>query len=256
MNFTFTIVTVTLNNYEGLLNTYDSITIQSSRDYQWVVIDGNSSDDTCKFLTSLKKSGSQVKWISENDSGIYNAMNKGVSLSDGDYVIFLNAGDVFADNEVLQDIIYTDALYNYDIVYGNSFEQKKDKEFFLKRARKHNFIWYGMFTHHQAILYKREMLILNPYSENLTIASDYDLTSKLILKEYSCKYIDSAICKFELGGLSIVNYRLSLKEQMQVRKNNFKWPIPLYHCFYLYQYILYFIRNNIPFIYITYRKLF
>ena len=57
----------------------DSINMQSSRDYQWVVIDGNSSDDTYKFLDSLKKGGSQLKWISEDDSGIYNAMNKYIS---------------------------------------------------------------------------------------------------------------------------------------------------------------------------------
>lgn len=255
MNYTFTIVTVTLNNYKGLLNTYDSITMQSSRDYQWVVIDGNSSDDTCKFLDSLKKGGSQVKWISEDDSGIYNAMNKGVSLSDGDYVIFLNAGDVFADKNVLQNLSNLDNFSNYDIIYGDSYE-KLNKRIFYKKARNYKFVWYGMFTHHQSILYRRKMLLSYPYSEDLVIASDYDTTAKLISLKFSCLYTNMAICIFTAGGLSSTSFSIGLKEQMYTRIKVLKLPLFFCYILYLQQNLCWMLRKSFPFIYIFYRKIF
>jgi putative colanic acid biosynthesis glycosyltransferase len=255
MNFIYSIITVTLNNYKGLLDTYKSVNDQTYKNFEWIIVDGYSTDQTRKFLESFDEKDLTLKFISETDSGIYNAMNRGIALSEGDFLIFLNAGDLFADKNVLKDVESSGFLSKYDVIYGNSFEQT-EKGYFHKTARSHTFIWYGMFTHHQAIFYSKHTLINNQYSENLFIASDFELTSRLFQLGYSFKFIDRVICKFELGGLSTSNFVLSLKEQLFVRSKIFKFPSLLCYFLYLLQYIFFIIRFNFPFVYTTFRKYF
>ncbi len=89
----FSIITVCKNNLEELKTTFTSISSQSCKDYQWIVVDANSNDGTKEWLSKLDS----VTFISESDKGIYDGMNKGISLSDGKYMIFMNSGDCFGD---------------------------------------------------------------------------------------------------------------------------------------------------------------
>ncbi|MEY2702436.1 MAG: hypothetical protein RLY43_1069, partial [Bacteroidota bacterium] len=96
MNDIISIVTINYNNLNGLINTVNSVFNQSNNNFQYVIIDGNSTDGSKEFLQSLFHDN--IKIISESDSGIYNAFNKGIQNSSGQYILFLNSGDVLYDS--------------------------------------------------------------------------------------------------------------------------------------------------------------
>ena len=111
----YTIITVVLNGLEQLKFTMDGVLKQKFTDYEYVIIDGGSQDGTVEFLEDMTMKDSRIRYISEKDTGIYNAMNKGLRLAQGDYVMFLGAGDVFCDEHTLETV----AQYlKYDVIYG------------------------------------------------------------------------------------------------------------------------------------------
>lgn len=175
------VITVTKNNKEGFARTKASIDAQTYRNFEWIVIDGDA----------------------EPDNGIYDAMNKGIDRASGDYLIFMNAGDTFADAETLECIA---PHLNADFLYGDAIEGK-----YLKRAR-HN-IAYGMITHHQAMIYKRSAL---RYDTTYQIAADYKFTAQAM--RGNVKHIPFPICIFEQGGISQQKTALGRHEQQLIRK--------------------------------------
>ena len=109
------IITINLNNADGLERTIESVLNQTYNDYEYIIIDGASND---KSVEIIKKYSHRVThWISEKDSGIYNAMNKGIKLANGKYCQFLNSGDLLFDNNTLSNIFKSS--HNDDIIYGN-----------------------------------------------------------------------------------------------------------------------------------------
>ena len=106
----FSVISVTYNNLKGLQNTFKSLRLQTFTDYEWIVVDGGSYDGTLDFL-----SDKPCKLISEKDDGIYDAMNKGIGKANGDYLIFMNAGDVFADADILE-IVQDTIIENPDFI--------------------------------------------------------------------------------------------------------------------------------------------
>jgi len=206
----FTIITITFNNRDGLQRTATSIKTQTHTDYEWVIIDGASTDGT--NLDFINYPSAYI--ISETDKGIYDAMNKGITHSTGDYIIFMNAGDVFADAYVLEKIA-TETRAAPDFIYGDSIEDGH-----MKRARHHSKIIWGMFTHHQAMFYRRESLGRLRYDLNYKIAADYDLTIAFLKKAHLAKYIPIPICIFETGGTSQINAKCGRDEQFESRRKN------------------------------------
>lgn len=205
----FSIVSVTLNNKHGLQKTDHSLKIQSFRDFEWIVVDGGSHDGT---LDDLKTS--TAHWSSEPDGGIYDAMNKGLAKSTGQYVIFLNAGDrlAFANTLLrLHNLIQAEKKPP-DFVYGDSREADS-----YKPARDPDHLSFGMFTHHQAMIYRREALGSLNYDIRYKIAADYDFTARLLQQRAKILYFPLPVCLFEPGGISQTNARLGRKEQFLVR---------------------------------------
>ncbi|MCD8498238.1 MAG: glycosyltransferase [Alphaproteobacteria bacterium] len=168
----FSIITVTRNNGEGLARTYASLAAQSLADYEWIVIDGASSDSTLGFMKDKP-----ALLVSEPDKGIYDAMNKGLERASGDFLIFMNAGDCFAGAQVLEELSHVLRAEQTVFAYGDAWEEQSGGRPFYKRARRHHHIAYGMFTHHQAMVYKRAALGDMRYDLRYKIASDYDLTA-------------------------------------------------------------------------------
>lgn len=115
----FSIITVNLNNYCGLLKTIKSVVEQTFRDYEWIIIDGGSTDGSKQLIEQYSQFISY--WVSEPDTGIYNAMNKGIRVSSGDYLLFLNSGDWLASPTVLEDVYKT--APTVDFVYGDHIER-------------------------------------------------------------------------------------------------------------------------------------
>lgn len=206
----FSIVTVTRNNLPGLRATAASVVTLSTSDYEWIVIDGDSSDGSKAYLQTLT-----AHWTSEPDRGIYDAMNKGLRQATGDYVIFMNAGDVFASRDVLAEI---KVALDYrkiqpDFIYGDAIEDGHPK-----MARPHRKIASGMFTHHQAMLYRRAALDDIRYDLQYEIAADYDFTARVLQKGGDVFYFPMPICTFEPGGISQQRVTQGRREQSAIRR--------------------------------------
>jgi putative colanic acid biosynthesis glycosyltransferase len=173
----FSIVTVVRNNAEGLERTRASLRAQTFADYEWVVIDGASTDGTAARVLGLAEEGARV--LSEPDTGIYNAMNKGLARAAGGYVILLNAGDRLAAADVLKKV---DAALRDrdepDVLYGGSVMQFPGRRF-ARPARRPGYIWHGQPGLHQATVFKRRVHVQFPYDEGFRITGDYDVITRM-----------------------------------------------------------------------------
>src|SRR5256885_15677190 len=117
----FSVITVTLNDLAGLQATLASTLRQQHQDLEAIVIDGGSFGDTKEWLSS--QADVRIRWLSEPDRGLYDAMNKGLDRARGDYVVFMNSGDTFADDEVLQKVAAAAAVRpRPDLVYGDAID--------------------------------------------------------------------------------------------------------------------------------------
>lgn len=206
----FSIITVTLNNLNGLERTYNSLQNQSFTDYEWIVVDGLSNDGTQDFLQKINS-----HYISEADNGIYGAMNKGIKRARGTYLIFMNAGDQFAAQNTLKIInnYITNNPTTPDFIYGDSYEGGH-----YKRAKPHKSIKYRMFTHHQAMVYRHVALNDLKYNTSYKIAADYEFTALFLRNIKNVLYIKDVLCIFEPDGISQKNAKLGRLEQFKIRR--------------------------------------
>ncbi len=220
----FTIITVTLNNFEGLKKTESSIDKQTFKDFEWVVIDGESTDGTIEHLrkrrSETRTEQYPFRFVSEKDEGLYDAMNSGIENANGHYLLFLNAGDELAAVDTLK-ILAPLTEKKPEFIYGDALEPSKGKNTpIYKKARRYKEIAWGMITHHQAMLYRRHTLrdFKIRYSLIYDIASDYDFTTRFLLKAKKITYLPKPICIFEQGGISQKNASLGRKEQFIIRE--------------------------------------
>jgi glycosyltransferase involved in cell wall biosynthesis len=215
----FSIITINFNNKKGLLNTLQSIENQIFTDFEHIIIDGNSNDGSLDILFELKDNN--VKWISENDNGIYNAMNKGIILSQGEYLIFINSGDKFSNNYCL-DSIYN-KKENFDIIYSDLIFQNKSSSTLIKYP---DYISTQLLLTsgipHPGTAIKRELFnVVGLYKENYKIISDWIFFFTAIVKHHaSFNHIPEPLVIFDAGGISsnkrnipsmIIEHRLFLK---------------------------------------------
>lgn len=198
-SYRVSVVTVSLNNLRGLEATTASIVNQRVRPYEWWVIDGQSSDGTSQFLAGL--SYPELRWISEPDAGIYDAMNKGLDRIRGEYVIFLNSGDAFADPSVLFEI--KQALHDApaDLLYGDAIECEGTNRCY-KPAHSHRRISYSLFTHHQAMVYRVASIAELRYDLSFRMAADWAFTARFLQTQPIVSYLPRPLCLFARGGFS------------------------------------------------------
>ena len=237
----FSIITVTLDNRAGLARTMQSVQAQSCRDYEWIVIDGGSEDGSVEMLEN-----SAARWISERDGGIYDAMNKGLERARGRYVMFLNAGDTLAHDQTLETIKVMNQGQSSppDFIYGDALEAQH-----YKRARAHEKLAAGMFTHHQAMFYRRSTLGALRYDTGYKIAADYDFTCRFLALANRVLYAPLPICVFEQGGVSQRQARLGRREQVFIRKGLGLLPLPGNVALYVAQSAVWSLRAIMPGVY-------
>ncbi len=199
----FSIITVVLNDVPGFLKTRNSIACQNHREFEWVVIDGGSTDGT---IDAIKKSASLIaRWISEKDDGIYDAMNKGIRLCAGKYVVFLNAGDIFPNTHVLEDI--SDHLsrlgYDPDIIFGGATLVLPNGLTKYRAPRMiDEYIWHGLPANHQATYYNRNRINDILYDTQYKICGDYYLVAKLFTRGVNATYLKIPLVNFRIGDTS------------------------------------------------------
>ena len=223
MNIFLSIVSVTKNNLHGLLGTYNSLVLNSElhKSVEWIVIDGNSDDGTREWLRN-QNPPFLFKWLSEPDTGIYDAMNKGMSRSSGEWIWFLNSGDKSVNDiskiEQLVIPLKTSVIYfDWSKIYR--------KYRLRKKARGIEYLNHGLFTSHQAMLFRRLLILKYNYRSEFKIAADYDLLCRMhVGGELSPYYVSSDFVEFEAGGFSTNSFRTFIKEvsiiQRDVLKSN------------------------------------
>lgn len=215
-----TVITVVLNGEKYLEQTIQSVINQTYPNVEYIIIDGGSTDGT---LDIIKKYEDKIDyWVSEKDRGIYDAMNKGITVCIGDIIGIINADDFYSDENVFQEIIN---LYdnNYDIYYGNMKIIDRDKgQVIEERYANINKLYFGMYLNHPATFVKLKSYKTIGYfdSINFRIAADYDLILRNKINNSKFKYIDSFIVYMRDGGESIKNIQLTKQETEKARRNN------------------------------------
>lgn len=198
----FSIITINLNNIIGLERTINSVFNQTYKDFEYIIIDGGSKDGSAELISSY--SDHLTYWISESDTGIYQAMNKGIQKASGEYLLFLNSGDFLVGNDVLREVSQIDI--REDIVVGNCNVSQKGKIIF--RAIPPDDIslaaFWGKTVPHQASFFRRELFRkFGMYSENFQIHADLEFFLKtLILGNCSYLKIPIIISDYNIEGIS------------------------------------------------------
>lgn len=214
----FSIITINYNNVKGLEQTILSVIEQTYHDFEYIVIDGGSTDGSVEVIKKYEKF--LTFWVSEKDSGIYNAMNKGIRHATGEYLNFMNSGDTFYDSEVLCNI--EKQLDDYDIVVGKEFHQdpitgETASTFLPSRLSMATFV--VSYLPHQSGFIRHTLFDTMPYDETLRIVSDWKFYMyQIVFEESSIKLIDLIVSKREQNGISNANGPLNYKERDQVIK--------------------------------------
>lgn len=216
------IISINFNNLAGLKKTVASVLSQTYNAVEYIIIDGSSTDGSKAYLESLDNN-EFTYWLSEPDKGIYNAMNKGIQMAQGDYVLFLNSGDHFYTKDALQHfkpyIIQPDAK---DIIYGD-IAVVSDKEWVKTYPKTLNFTYFVKDTlPHPASLIKRTCFDDFFYDEQLKIVSDWKFFMIGICKKaYTYQHVDVVISTFYVDGISSNEPQLVQQEKEQVLNEEF-----------------------------------
>lgn len=242
----FSIITVTYNASDTIERTLRSVDAQSCRLFEHIIVDGASSDDTLQIVERCMSEHTIV--VSERDSGIYDAMNKGISLASGDYLIFLNSGDKFHSPDTLQ--VMADAILNNDypgIVYGQTDIVDNDGKYLGPRHLRaperltYNSFAEGMVVCHQAMaVYNR---IVVPYNLRYKYSADYEWCIICLQHSKRNVYIPQVIIDYLNEGTTTSHHKASLKERFRIMCHYYgTFPTLLRHVGFLFRYLSR--RNN------------
>lgn len=220
------IITINYNNATGLKRTLDSVSSQTCADFEHIIVDGASTDESVEMirdyentLTSrLSPLASRLKWLSEPDTGIYNAMNKGVRLAKGEYTLMLNSGDYLVDEHVIEKVL--PLLDGADIIQGNTIEDYPDKIIRNKGFGRSNIDFFdvmrGHFLH-QASFCKRELFDkYGFFDESYRVVGDTKFFMMCLgVGNASFEYIDIDIANYDIYGISTKEHN---EEIIKLRK--------------------------------------
>jgi len=211
MSIPLSIITINFNNRLGLKKTIESIISQTFKEFEWIVIDGGSTDGGKELLEKYQQHFSY--WVSEPDNGIYHAMNKGISHVHGEYVNFMNSGDIFYNDTTLEEF-FNNQLTG-DLVYGEWLEsigtdlipQFTPKEVSLDYFFKGNIC-------HQSAFIKSNIIKKYGFDEKYKIVADWQIWVKMLIDGYSMQYVNQTICIFDGNeGISSIKDDKLMKEK-------------------------------------------
>lgn len=219
------IITVNLNNRDGLKKTIDSVVAQTFKDFEWIVIDGGSTDGSRELIEEYSEYFAY--WCSEPDKGIYNAMNKGVAHAKGEYCQFLNSGDWLAGDTVLGAA--SKKISGCDVLFGDVDRYKCDN--LVERAkypRRLSFddLFYGMISHNACFI-NTGLLRTTPYDENLTVVSDWKFFLQMMLRGKSFVHMDMCIVCYDMGGISETHPELMAQERRETLSDMSSLIVPV-----------------------------
>lgn len=218
--YKLSIITINFNNATGLKKTIQSVVSQSSQDFEYIVIDGGSTDGSVEIIKTFESK--ITYWISEPDKGIYHAMNKGINIAKGEYCQFLNSGDWLLSKDVTEKML--SQLPQSSIIYANKIReydgiQKKEKSY---QGRQITLLdLYNSTIFHASTYIKRSLFDkYGLYDESLKIVSDWKFYLITVgLNGESVAYKDIDLVWFDSTGISSINKELDRKERNEVLEN-------------------------------------
>jgi len=219
------IITITYNAEKWLETTIRSVLAQTCTDYEYLIIDGASKDNTVAIAERYcSEFQGRMHIYSEPDKGLYYAMNKGLALAHGDFVWFMNAGDQIFSPDSLKNI--TNLISNnVDIIYGKAYIVNENGEYLSEHHKKtpsHLTRWSllnGLVVSHQAILVRRS--IAPDFNTEYRISADYDWVVNCVCKSRKNIYLDDYLCKFMAGGVSNKQKKRSLMERFTIMRKHY-----------------------------------
>ncbi|MCA5004209.1 glycosyltransferase family 2 protein [Sphingobacterium bovistauri] len=215
------IITIVYNNVRDIEHTILSVINQTYTNIEYIIIDGASTDGTLDIIHKYR--GSIDVLVSEKDSGIYDAMNKGLTRATGDYVLFLNSGDELYDNNTIQTIV--DKGNGADIIYGETKLVDEGRNIVGDRRHKapNHFDWksfqYGMNVCHQAIYVKRD--IAEPYDLQYKLSADVDWVIRAAKNAKTTQNVNCYVARYLVGGMSQKRHKQSLKERYAIFEKHY-----------------------------------
>ena len=221
----FSIITITYNAASVIEPTLQSVLSQTYRNYEYLLIDGGSKDNT---VAKAKASGIEFAHIvSEPDNGLYDAMNKGMALATGDYLCFLNAGDAFYAPDTLQTIANTAMAEETlpDVLYGETAEVDESRNFVRMRRLQtpKELTWRsfkdGMMVCHQAFYAKRTIAPM--YDLQYRLSADVDWCIRVMKQAKKLVNVNATVVNYLRNGLSLQHHRASLKERFWIMSKHY-----------------------------------
>ena len=209
-----TIITVCRNHAQELERTIRSVECQIWQEKEYLVIDGASTDDTQNVIKAHE--ASITRWVSEPDQGIYDAMNKGVKMAQGEWVIFMNAGDTFAGDDTLQRVF--GSPQDADVIYGDVIKGELVKKAEAPRNA------HRMFYCHQSAFVKTNCLREFPFDIKHRMSADFKQVKQLYLSGKRFRQLDFPVANFDTQGVSNRNRSAGLYDNIQViRETDSLW---------------------------------
>lgn len=236
------VITVTYNAEHTLERTLKSVREQTYPAIEHIIVDGNSNDGTVALIHRYENE--RLKWISEPDKGLYDAMNKGIKMATGDYLCFLNAGDTFYDTDTVQKIFASsDEGHSPDMLYGETAIVDDNGRFLHMRRLQapKNLTWksfkHGMVVCHQAFIVKRELV--EPYDLSYRFSADFDWCIRMMKKAKNIYNTDLILVDYLNTGMTTANRKASLRERYRIMEKHYgKVSTFLYHIWFVIRAII------------------
>lgn len=232
-----TIITVTLNCRETILSTIDSIKKQSLLPFEYIFIDGSSTDGTLdiikKEIILLEKQGILTTLISEKDSGIFDAMNKGIKKANGEIIGILNSGDEYVENtlELINNFLKINS--NVEVIHGNmliKYRKNGSDDTYVQYPRPIKGIFTEMVINHPTVFVKKEVYQrIGLYSIDLKYSADWEFLIKAKLSNISINYINEILTKFDYDGFSSKPNINHVMERFSIRKQHISNKVYLFY---------------------------
>jgi glycosyltransferase involved in cell wall biosynthesis len=220
MSFPLVSIIIVVYNAEGVIElTLDSIFSQTYPNIETVIIDGKSTDRTLEIIN--KYSSRITKVISEPDSGIYDAMNKGLDYVNGEWIFFLNAGDVFVCDTTLSDVFKQDFLS--DVLYGDTL-LKTDKHTLSSPSHIDKLFFFGNTLCHQSVFFNRRIFFqIEKFDTRYKVLADRDLLLRAFIKKCIFTKVHATISVYDQDGFSARNQSIYRLEELSLRKKYFSF---------------------------------
>ena len=212
------IITITYNSAKTVQRALESVQSQTYKDIEHVIVDGASTDGTKELIEAYAKQHKNVRWISEKDKGIYDALNKGIKLATGDIIGFLHSDDMLYSADSIGQIAAAFEDKNVNVVYGDLQYCSGGKV--VRRWKSNDFnpraLKYGWMPPHPTVYVRREVYQqVGEYDEWFRISADYDMMLRIFTAGYKSKYIPEVLVSMETGGASNKNTKARLSKTQE-----------------------------------------